>query len=317
MIYDCFTFFNELDLLEIRLNILKDVVDKFIIIEGSKTHSGMDKPYNFDINIFKQFEDKIIYRQFDTFPPFKNAWIYENLQRNYILEVLNDFAHEEDIILLSDVDEIPNSKAILHYKKHCDGIMSLRQKMYYYFLNMQNVTEPDWDMAKIFRYKEFFNRNNNCNFVYSEYLPEEINLDVTPNKIRLMQELPILRNGGWHFSYLGGVDKIIEKIKSFSHQEFNSEQYTSSETLIKLINAGKDIFGRDFKYKAVNIDDSFPKYLRSNREKYSHLIFKITLENIKQQKVKELKRLLKKFLITSFLLKMILKINTKLLQFLV
>ena len=92
MIFDCFTFFNELELLEIRLNILNDYVDKFVIVEGSKTFSGKDKSYNFDINKFSKFKDKIIYVQFSDYPKFESAWDYETLQRNYILDVLKKYA---------------------------------------------------------------------------------------------------------------------------------------------------------------------------------------------------------------------------------
>ena len=276
MIYDCFTFFNELDLLEIRLNILNDVVDKFVIIESTKNHAGKEKPLNFDIKLFQKFKDKIIYEVFDNYPPFENAWVNENLQRNHILNVLKKHCKEDDIIILSDLDEIPNPGAIIEYKNNYDGIMTLEQKFYYYFLNMQNISTPTWYFAKIFKYKDFYNNENDRNYTYSIYLPEKYNTGITPNKIRMMKNIPIITKGGWHFSYLGGVDKIIEKLKSFAHQEFNNSQYLNKDKISKLIEKGEDILGRNYQYKIVKINNDFPTFICKHQKEYEKYIYKKT-----------------------------------------
>lgn len=148
MIYDCFTFFNELDLLEIRLNILNDFVDKFVLVEGNKTHTGNKKRFVFEENKqrFESFLDKIIYIKVDDFPQldisakdeFGNRWILENFQRDAIIRGLTN-CKPNDIILISDVDEIPNPNAIKKYK---NGICVLEQKMMHYFLNNICVTTP-------------------------------------------------------------------------------------------------------------------------------------------------------------------------------
>ena len=108
MIYDCFTFFNELDLLEIRLNVLNDVVDRFVLVEATKTHSGKDKPLYFNDNKerYKAFQHKVIHVIVDDYPPFVTAWTYENHQRNAILRGLTQ-ANPDDAIMISDLDEIP------------------------------------------------------------------------------------------------------------------------------------------------------------------------------------------------------------------
>ena len=121
MIYDCFTFFNELDLLEIRLNTLNDYVDYFVLVEATKTFTGKDKPlyYNENKERFKQFENKIIHIIVDTYPDSTNPWVLENHQRN---SIANGFANckDNDIILISDLDEIPRPELIDKYKKQLD-----------------------------------------------------------------------------------------------------------------------------------------------------------------------------------------------------
>lgn len=277
MIYDCFTFFNENDVLEIRFNVLKDIVDKFVIIEATKTFSGKDKPLYFDKERFDKFKDKIIYVVLDQFPEYKSAWIYENIQRNYILDVLKEQnCNDEDIILISDCDEIPNPKAIMEYKEKYYSIMSLEEEFFYYYLNLKNYKGSYWYGAKICRYKNFFDDSLNNNFTYNEFLIKELNKNISPNKIRMMENRPVIRNGGWHFSFLGGTDAIIKKVKSFSHQEYNSEEFLDKDKIEKKILSGKDIFNRrDFKLLPVKIDASYPTYIVKNQDKYKNLIFEI------------------------------------------
>ena len=119
MIYDCFTFFNELDILELRLNILYKYVDKFVIVEGNKTHTGKDKDFIFEQNKnrFEKFLDKIIYIKVEDFPSLENSqtsedgnkWLYENYQRDAIMRGLTE-CKDDDIIITSDCDEIINPK---------------------------------------------------------------------------------------------------------------------------------------------------------------------------------------------------------------
>ena len=277
MIYDCFTFFNENDLLEIRFNVLKDVVDKFVIVEATKTHSGMDKPLYFDYERFKEFKDKIIYIELNKFPEITNSWILENYQRNYILDVLKGLnCNNEDIILISDCDEITNPKAIMEYKENHHSIMSLEEEFFYYYLNLKNFKGTYWYSAKICRYKNFFDESLNNNFKYNEFLIKELNENISPTKIRMMENRPVIRNGGWHFSYLGGTEAIIKKVKSFSHQEFNSEEFLDKDKIEKKILSGKDIFNRrDFKLLPIKINASYPIYIVENQDKYKNLIFEI------------------------------------------
>ena len=144
MLYDCFTFLNELDLLEIRLNILNKVVDKFVIVEATRTHSNQLKPLVFADNKerFRRFLDKIIYVVVDKYPLIESAWTIENHQRNCIAKALAA-CHDDDVILISDLDEIPHPEKIKECL-HAPGIKLFEQFMFYYFLNYLNVTDPVW-----------------------------------------------------------------------------------------------------------------------------------------------------------------------------
>ena len=254
MIYDCFMFFNELEVLEIRLNELNDIVDQFVIVEATKTHSNKNKPLYFDENkgAFKDFSEKIVHIIVDDYPEFEDAWTYEKFQRNQIAQALQT-CEPEDIIIISDVDEIPRHQAILEAAQ-TPGIKILEQKMYYYYLNMINYKQPIWLLgSRVLRKKEFLK---------------------PASEIRRTKG-PIIKNGGWHFSYLGGVDRIITKIESFAHQEFNLDSIKKELKVEQLIQNGKDILGRKsrkFKYKPLPIDHSFPKYLIENQDKFQNLI---------------------------------------------
>ncbi|MFZ2310324.1 MAG: N-acetylglucosaminyltransferase, partial [Patescibacteria group bacterium] len=144
MIYDCFTFFNELDLLEIRLNILDGVVDKFVLVEATKTFSNIDKPLYFNENKerFKKFEDKIIHIIVDDYPVFETAWTYDWHQRNCIARGLVN-CKLDDVILVSDLDEIPDPSKIIEYKDY-PGVKVFKQRMFYYFLNNLDRKRPYW-----------------------------------------------------------------------------------------------------------------------------------------------------------------------------
>ncbi|MEI8389692.1 MAG: hypothetical protein WCG23_07375 [bacterium] len=253
MIYDCFMFYNELELLEIRFNELNEVVDKFVIVESSKTFTNQPKKLIFDENKqkFSAFKEKIIHIVIDEFPGCKSAWECEIFQRNAIEKGLKSCKPDE-IIIISDVDEIPNAKALANCINF-EGIKVLKQNQYNFYLNYINDKEPYWLRGpRVLFYKDF---------------------SKTANEIRNIQG-QIIENGGWHFSFLGGIQKVKEKIQSFAHQEYNNEYYLNEVRLNNLILDGVDIFERGYKYKIVNIDNTFPEYIVKNKEKYKNLILK-------------------------------------------
>ena len=257
-IYDCFQYFNEDHMVDLRLNILNEKVDFFVISESTKTHQGKDKKLNFNINNFTKFKNKIIYiiADFDKEKDFTNhkggESIIEQHQRNAISEGL-DKAADNDLVILSDSDEIPDLKKLNMIKKKTKFV-DFSQMMFMYKLNLQNIDESNWIGSKICLKKNF----------------------PTPQKLRDLKfkEYPLWRidkfnlqiiKGGWHFSFLQNPQDIALKIRSYSHGEFNTNQITNEENIKQKIKDNKDIFDRGFKLKQIKIDDSFPDYINENQ----------------------------------------------------
>jgi len=285
MIYDCFTFFNEFDLLEIRLNILDPIVDKFVLVEATQTHQGKDKPLYFSENKkrYEKFLDRIIHVVVDEFPDFegKAAWVLEHHQRDMIMKGLND-CKADDIILISDVDEIPNPEKIIEYKNK-KGMKIFMQHMYYYYMNCVNNSLDEkyrWNGSIMVEYKDIhtpqYLRYLSINvfglfrneWIYRWYACfwKFFHADIKGEKIVFVFD------GGWHFSFLGGAEAIIKKLEAFAHAEYNLEKFKDAKSIEDAINSGKDILGRNFSYRFVPLDKSFPKYVLENLEKYKHLL---------------------------------------------
>lgn len=275
MVYDCFIFFNELDLLEIRLNELDDVVDKFVLVEANKTFQYKPKPFIFDENKerFSKFLHKIIHIKLTEYPlfipvinPF-SPWKIEYFQRNSILKGLVN-CKPDDIILISDVDEIPRAEVLR--EKIAQGvskIYGLKMDMFMYFFDNRLIFDGGSNMDK----EESKNGIWHCTVL----LPYKL-LKKKPFKIRKIimrtkrkgEVYEILPNAGWHFTYIGGVEKIVEKIEAFSHTEYNLEEFKDEKNIIKLIKNGKDLFGRDLEFEIVGTHYRFPEFL--NTEEVRH-----------------------------------------------
>ncbi len=266
-IYDCFQFFNEEHILELRLNILNEAVDFFVFVESTTDHQGKPKKLNFDPKKFEKYKDKIIYIVVDdTAENIKKAHIggeslVEQHQRNSLMKGLEN-CNDEDLIILSDVDEIPDPNKInLFNKENKYAVFS--QKMFNYKLNLLNETENNWHGSKICLKKNLKSPQWLRNLKFKKYPFWRI------DKIRNLQ---IIENGGWHFAYLQKPENILKKIKSFAHGEFNKENFANLENIKEKINMKKDIFNRGISYKKVTIDNSFPKYIVDNKEKLKEWI---------------------------------------------
>lgn len=254
-IYDCFTYFNEDLILDLRLNILNEYVDYFVIIEGNKTHSGRPKKKNFDIKKFIKFRKKIKYF-FIEMPNNMNSWQLENFQRDQIVKGLN-YAKAEDIILISDCDEIPDIKYSMKNIEN-NKVYVFEQKLFYYKLNLLNPVYP-WHGTKLVKYN---------------YLKK-----TTPQKIRSYKckqypfwrldkpkNFQIFKNGGWHFSWLNTVNKIQLKLKSYAHTEHDTKKMLNKKNLESKIKNHKDILNKA-NLKKVVIDSSYPDYIIKNKNK--------------------------------------------------
>ena len=273
MIYDCFSFFNELDVLEIRLNTLAGIVDKFVLVEDTLTHSGNDKKLYYDENKerFRKFHKDIIHIIVKEHPKFETPWTYENHQRNCIMLGLKD-AKPDDTIIISDLDEIPHPEAISKYH-NWPGIKSFQMKMCEFFCNYIRVEKPFWTQSRMLSYHDLLHHFDADDEQNSRYVLKEINKGSTPTKIRsLVKSDFVILNGGWHFTYCGGIDSIIMKIKSFAHQESNIDELVNPKILKQRLLSGVNILGRNHTHAILDLDSSFPDFLIKNKNRFRHLI---------------------------------------------
>lgn len=279
MVYDCFSFFNELDILEIRLNILKDIVDKFILVEATYTHTGTPKPLYYQDNAkrFAAFNDKIIHIVVNDKPIAPNdenargiAWGLENHQRNAIIRGLSE-ARPDDVIIISDVDEIPNP-LVLKKAIHSNGITRLGLRMYYFYFNYRNISiGAQWPGPQVATFKTFSDPTK-CVASFNEYLRPYANKGPTASVLRFAKTDNFIKDAGWHFSYLGGIPMIQKKLAAIAHTEFNKTELTDPEHIKNCIRSGVDLFGRGDKFYVETLNASFPDYIREEQDRFSGFI---------------------------------------------
>ena len=278
MIYDCIPFFNELDILKLRMQILSPYVDKFVLEESTVTFSGEPKEMIFAKNrdMFREFEDKILYVAVDN-SPMSGVTTHERdkFQKNQLIRAMSE-AKPDDIVIFSDVDEIPNPKVLQKIVQNFDQekIYHLAQRMFYCFLNMEEVSGNLLSITGEFQgvdRKQWLGTKICC----FKNLPKEgivFLREVSPKDPRSVR----VPDGGWHFGYMGGdgerdvAKRIGIKVQAAAHQEYNKSRYLN-EAVDRLL-CGEDIFDRNAKFIRVPIDDSYPEYLREHQEEYAFLI---------------------------------------------
>lgn len=277
MVYDCIPFFNELDILKLRLHILDPIVDKFIIEESTVTFSGQPKELCFEKNkeMFREFLPKIEYIVVDDSPVDISTHERDKYQKNALIKGLKD-ATDKDVIILSDADEIPNPKVLKEIIAEFDPdkIYHLAQRMFYCYINMEEISgnllsitgdfpgveRRMWLGTKVFSKKS---------------IPEKGIIEMREASTSASNAVRVAE-GGWHFGYMGSrqetdVSKRIgTKVVAAAHQEYNNRD-TLAEVRDRLI-LGQDIFGRNARFERVEVDESYPEYLLEHIEEYRYLI---------------------------------------------
>ncbi len=265
---DCFMYFDEDMVLDIRLNTLNNKVDKFIIVEATKNHAGKDKKLNFKIENFSKFKDKIIYIVVNDMPvnveSSKKGWhknhVRDQFQRNAIERGYKNLS-DNDLIMISDIDEIPNPKKIEEFDIK-NKFACFLQKNFQSKINLLNVSDEDWPGTKICQKK----------FLKSPQWLRNIKVKKRPFWKIFSKKIQLIDNGGWHFSFLKDPESIKNKIISYSHQEYNTKEFTNTDLIKKKISSGVDLFQRNIDYKKIEIDRSFPEYIIKNRERFKDWI---------------------------------------------
>ena len=270
-IIDAFTFFNEIDLLKIRMELLYPYVDAFCICEGRYTFTGREKPYLLEQHgqEFAQWADKIIYYKFEpdishldfsvqdtSYNPNSPAWQMERAQRNSLAQVCNSL-EAEDIVIVSDLDELPNPEVISQIRNGQFGVQKARleMQMHYYYLNCLGVGSANsaWNKA----------------FVSTV---EAIRSAPDLEFMRLQDPMPHIAQAGWHFSYLGGPERISEKLDATSHTETNRPEINNLTHLRRCVELGVDHLqrpGYEFAFLPVDV---YPPRLATLMRKNLNLV---------------------------------------------
>lgn len=239
-IIDCFTFFNELELLEFRLTELDPYVDKFVIVESTKTFTGKPKPLFYKLNKFKfkQWEHKIIHKvvydmpvslpqeeidKLVDLPEIRDIhWVREHHQRRQIGKVLENLNLDyEDVILISDLDEIPDlSKSNQFIDLLKFGPVVFKQD--WYIWNLHNIKNSDWVGTSAFYYSHYISNKD----IFQKI--RNIRWDGKNNDFSIVQN-------GWHFSWFGNQEFIKQKMFSFAHTETANDYFKDKDNITYLV----------------------------------------------------------------------------------
>ena len=293
-IFDCFMFYDEEMLLDVRLNILDKYVDKFVIVESTFTHSGKKRDLVFDIKKFSKFKDKIIYHVVDKKPKgleevnvydtdhikenkvIMNAVRFENSQRHAIGSLLKS-AVANDQIIISDLDEIPNLDNV-NFTNIKSKIILFRQKMFYYKFNLilENMV---WCGSKSCKMK---------NFLFPQWLREIKDKKYPLWRIdtifsnKKYNNVYFVENGGWHFTNIKTPEEIDKKLRSYMHHPEYDQSNIGPKEIDRMIKERKPVYDlmanssevkdrSNTKLKVVNINE-LPIFIKQNREKYNDWI---------------------------------------------
>jgi beta-1,4-mannosyl-glycoprotein beta-1,4-N-acetylglucosaminyltransferase len=243
-VIDIFAFNNEFEMLDLRVKILEDVVDRFIIKEGNITYQG--GPKECLAHLYKH--PKVTFMTVEL-PEKATPWERDFYHMAYPADLTG--VSKDSLILLSQIDEVPHPGAVEWLKSNLDQntVYGFEQTMYQYYLNVENLDEH-WVGTRACSH-EFYKNNDG----------KKIRYNIEPTRIS---------KAGWHWTFLGGEELIKNKIQSYAHAEFNNLA-TLSKVSDRIEN-NEDVFGRGFNLKTVQIDETYPEYIRNNKEKLSNLI---------------------------------------------
>lgn len=268
-IYDCFTFFNELDLLEIRLNILNEYVHKFILVEARYSHQYKEKPLYYELNKntrFDKFKDKIHHVIIDDFPD-KSYWGPENYQRNVIIDEIDKMCSDEDIVCVSDLDELWDPIKMMEELSKLDNntLFRAKSKVSYFYFNMIATECGDW-LSPMFATAKLFKK-----------ICKDGNYKLSNNSggIRSIHSSGpyIVKNSenynGWHFSY--STDPV-KKVQNFCHSECS---WMCEDYFNECIKTKTNPFTKQQTMEIIDkaeLKTFLPNYVYENMDKYKHLI---------------------------------------------
>ena len=271
-------------LLELRFETLWDYVDYFVISEASYSHAGAARETLFDIKRFEKYASKIRYLRLDQHPDGANDfWKNENFIRNNLSNGLFD-AKPEDLIIISDLDEIPNPEKIKAYRpQYLRG--DFDQRYYSYFLNnywlgdvgSDGLLKPQtnkWRGSKITTYQHFVDFfKGNATSVRS-YKSSGIWRSLKRSWFKHFN-VQLIADGGWHFTWVFTMENLVRKIENTAHQEYNKEKYKDPVYIEKMIRSGKDFHKPNSRYQAQALNEQFPKYLVEHQDRFKDFLLPV------------------------------------------
>lgn len=279
MIYDCFQFFNELDILKLRLGVMSPVADRFVLSEATVTFSGDDKKlfFNEHKKDYEPYLDRINHVIVRDTPMDCNAFTRDSHQKCAVARGLTD-AGDDDIVIFSDVDEIPNPEAVKRVLENFDPtrIYALAQRNFYVYIDMEEKSGNLLSVTGEFDGFTGADRRWLGTKICSYGMLKRFTMEQLRDKEQkdIMIRIP---DGGWHFSYMGGekrssaASRARYKIRSAAHQEYNKRRILWN--VGKNIKNHSDILGRECDFRIVPIDNTYPEYLIEHLKEYKHLIY--------------------------------------------
>lgn len=253
---DTFMFCNEYDLLELRLSEHYNHVDKIIIIECDRTYTGVYKGFNLEKHLdrYTQWMDKIEYIKVENSPTHSNAWANEEWQRNQMNRGWTDIT-DTDLLLVSDLDEIIRPETFEFMKNTDYDFYALMLPTSYFKLNYIDTKEHYSGWGRAFR-----------RYTFPGYQMRNTNGEHTTSKVKV-------HHAGWHFGWLGDEEFIKNKLKSFSHTEFDNDFILGNIDIEDNVRRGRvHIYPEQDRWKVVKLNEYFPKSLMKNKEKYKNYI---------------------------------------------
>lgn len=275
MIIDSVIFHNEFDILELRLRIMGDYLDKIVIVESNTTFTGKPKEYNLEkeMDRFSPWKDKIQYFKVEN-PNVRDPWSNEDWQRDQLNLGWQDVG-KDDIILMNDVDEILRPETLDFIKNTQYSYYSLMMPTSYFKFNYVDSVGHYSPWGKAIRgYKTFGSKMKVFNGL--------------PNTEKIT-----LHHGGWHFSWMGDEEFVKHKSLSFSHTELNNPHILDNINIDHHISQGKDHWRSDTTWKIVDLDEYFPKVILENRDYYKKYIVEnsgVKVQDIYAHKILEEKK---------------------------
>lgn len=262
-IYDCFTFYNEFDLLDLRIAEMYDHVDYMVLVEADHTFQNEPKHFNFKHRM-KEYEhlDKLIYIGVEDMPLSPDPWTNERHQRDSIMLALDEAA-DDDLIIISDIDEILRPSTIAELRQGTSQIYGFRLPLFNFKYNYMLVTQDCYSVWNgaikkgLLESPEDFRRQrhtlNTLGWQYSD------------------SAVSIIEHAGWHFTYLGGDDFARNKIRSFAHADDNRPEVLNQINVEESIKQGRGIKldNGDYLFKPVKLDDYLPVTIINNQDTYT------------------------------------------------